>query len=246
MIGITVIDSILILSAGRGARLGKLTEDTPKPLLVIETPGVTVIDRLFNQCRRNFQDTPIHLNISYLAQSFLDHFSKRPIQDRPSFIFEYEALGPSKSLVEFLKFGYHKTLVINGDLVLSDSEFKNFAAKASASEHQIIVCHSRNQMSARSSVHSKNGRIVFVEEFESLQYKGPGNPKVSVCSGIYLFKSNSLNNFIPKLLDSLSPDLLNFSINAEETLQYNWNDWRFSIDSPETYKQCRKFLEPSN
>ena len=242
MSGTNMIDSILILSAGKGERLGKLTESIPKPLLEIESFGSTIIDRLLRQCRENFQEVPIYVNISYLAQNFLEHFSQKPIQDRPRIIFEQEPLGPSKSLIEFQKFGYQSTLIIHGDLVLSDLEFFNFASKTRSSTTQITVCHKRSRMHARSCVHSVNGRIFLIEEYDQVQPEGTTDEKVSVCSGLYLIQAKSLINYIPELHESLSPGLLNYSINKEETIQYDWEGWRYSIDSPETYLQCRKFL----
>ncbi len=237
-----MIDSIFILSAGKGARLGKLTESTPKPLLEIESFGTTIIDRLLRQCRESFQDIPVYVNISYLAYNFLEHFSQKPFRDRPRIIFEQEPLGPSKSLIEFQKFGHESTLVIHGDLVLSDLEFVNFASKIRSSTTQITVCHKRSTLRARSCVHSVNGRIFLIEEFDQNQTQGTTEEIVSVCSGLYLFQAKSLTNYNPEFHESLSPRLLNYSINKEETIQYDWEDWRYSIDSPETYLQCRKFL----
>ena len=110
-----MIDSILILAAGKGERLGELTKNTPKPLLRIDKSNTTILDRLIYQCMREFPCIPVHINISYLADSFLRHFSSRSLDVTPKFLFEKRVLGPAKTLQEFQKLGFHKTLVIHGD-----------------------------------------------------------------------------------------------------------------------------------
>ncbi len=238
-----MIDSILILSAGRGTRLGEYTESTPKPLLEIVSSGITVIDRLLRQCNEDFPGVPIYVNTSYLATNFLKHFSMKSLQDRPNFIFEQNPLGPSKSLVEFQALGFLSTLVIHGDLVFSDSEFAKFANIVKVSNSQILVCHRRPVLFARSRVQANNQRVISIREFEPMSQRSNSREEVSVCSGIYLIHADSIKGFKPKVGDGLSPELLNHAINNHETLKYDWEDWRFSLDSPEVYLKCREFLK---
>jgi NDP-sugar pyrophosphorylase family protein len=238
-----MIDSVLILSAGRGSRLGEYTESTPKPLLEIISPGITVIDRLLGQCKEAFGNVPVYVNISYLAANFLKHFSIESVQNRPNFIFEQNPLGPSKSLVEFQALGFLSTLVIHGDLVLSDLEFTKFTNLVKISNSQLLVCHKRPVLSARSRVETINGRVTSIRECNGTSQSISSEKEISVCSGIYLIHTDSIKGFNPEMGASLSPELLNYSINKHETLKYDWEDWRFSIDSPEVYLRCKEFLE---
>ena len=237
-----MIDSILILAAGRGARLKNLTKTTPKPLLKIDALNSTILDRLIHQCVREFPETPIHVNISYLAEKFLQHFYSEKVIFTPTFLYEKKALGPARSLIEFQKLGYHKTLVIHGDLVLADLEFTKLADRIKEINYQIIVSHYRSNSQARSILNVENNRVVSVEEIDLNSDKSLSKDVVSVCSGIYTIFAKSILNCDIKLGESLSPKLLNISVQSVLTREYHWRDWRFAVDSPKIYLEAKDKL----
>jgi len=234
-----VIDSILILAAGKGERLGELTKNTPKPLLRIDKSNTTILDRLIHQCMREFPYIPVHINISYLADSFLRHFSSRSLDVTPKFLFEKRVLGPAKTLQEFQKLGFHKTLVIHGDLVLADVEFTNLALRIKSNDYQLIVSHLRPLSIARSRVNSEFTRVISIEEFDSGDSKDFSDQVISVCSGIYSIFAKSIYGYQPGTDESLAPNLLNYSIQNQETHEFLWHDWRFAVDSPEIYSRVK-------
>jgi NDP-sugar pyrophosphorylase family protein len=234
-----VIDSILILAAGKGERLGELTKNTPKPLLRIDKSNTTILDRLIHQCMREFPYIPVHINISYLADSFLRHFSSRSLDVTPKFLFEKRVLGPAKTLQEFQKLGFHKTLVIHGDLVLADLDFTNLALRIKSSNHQLIVSHLRPLSRARSRVNSELSRVISIEEYESDDLNNFSDQVVSVCSGIYSIFAKSIRGYQAQMDESLAPNLLNYSIQNQETHEFLWHDWRFAVDSPEIYLRVK-------
>ncbi len=234
-----MIDSILILAAGKGERLGELTKNTPKPLLKIDKNNTTILDRLIHQCMREFPYIPVHINISYLADSFLHHFSSKNANAIPKFLYENRILGPAKTLQEFQKLGFHKTLVIHGDLVLADVEFTNLALRIKSSNHQLIVSHLRPLSRARSRVNSEFTRVISIEEYVSDNAKNFSDQVVSVCSGIYSIFAKSIHGYEPETNESLAPNLLNYSIQNQETHEFLWHDWRFAVDSPETYSRAK-------
>ncbi len=235
-----MIDSILILAAGKGKRLGELTRITPKPLLKIGENDMTILDRLIHQCAREFPQIPVHINISHLADSFLRHFSSKNADATPKFLFEQRALGPARTLQEFQKLGFHKTLVIHGDLVLADIEFTNLALRVKNSNYQIIASHLRPLLKARSRVNSENTRVTFIEEFEVDNRKYYTEQVVSVCSGIYTIFAKSIDGYQSKIHEPLAPNLLNYSVQNQETYEFFWNDWRFAVDSPEIYSKAKE------
>ena len=234
-----MIDSILILAAGKGERLGELTKNTPKPLLKINESNVTILDRLIHQCAVEFPHIPVHVNISYLAESFLNHFSSLSVVARPKFLFEKSVLGPARTLMAFQKLGFQKTLVIHGDLVLADLEFRNLALRVKNTNHQIIATHLRPLSRARSRVNSELTRVISIEEYDSAAPKNHLDQAVSVCSGLYSIFAKSIHGYKPNANESLAPNLLNYSVQNQETHEFLWCDWRFAIDSPETYSKAK-------
>ena len=241
-----MIDSILILTAGKGERLGELTKITPKPLLKIDEDNTTILDRLIHQCAREFPQMPVHINVSYLADSFLHHFSSKSVDAIPRFLFEKRLLGPARTLLEFQKLGFHKTLVIHGDLVLADSEFTNLALRVNNSNHQIIASHLRPLLKARSRVNSIDTRVVSVEEFGIGNRNNFTEQVVSVCSGIYTIFAKSTDGYQSKIDEPLAPNFLNYSIQNQMTYEFRWNGWRFAIDSPEIYLKAKEQILRQN
>ena len=235
-----MIDSILILAAGRGERLGALTKEKPKPLLEIDSNGTSILDRIVQQCLHEFPDIPVFANISYLAEQFLDYYAFKPVHQIPNFIFEFQALGPAKSLAEFQKLGKKSTLIIHGDLVLSNSGFSKLAEVIKTTKRQFVVCHRRPRVEARSEVKTKEDKIISISENQNKFIQESSSEIVSVCSGIYKIHSSSIVNDIPHIDESLAPHLLNHSVAHEETFKFMWSDWRFAVDSPEIYIQAQK------
>ena len=241
-----MINNILILAAGRGERLGPLTETCPKPLLPIDINGMTILDRLINQLRRRFPSIPIHINISYLAQNLLEHFAKKSIDFRPFFLYENERMGPAGTLVEFSKLISGDILVVNGDLVLSEFELDNLSKVLIDKEPQVFVSHTRNIANARSVISFRNEKVINVTEkkisdaFQAIDYSS--DIEVQVLSGIYKLNTQALRKYVYTKGEPLSPNLLNYSIKKQQTNLYRWNDWRISIDSIGNLEEARKKL----
>lgn len=235
-----MIDSILILAAGKGERLGELTKNTPKPLLKIDKGNVTILDRLIHQCAVEFPHIPTHVNISYLAESFLKHFSSLSADARPHFLFERSVLGPARTLKVFQTLGFEKTLVIHGDLVLADLEFRKFSLRVKNSNHQIIATHLRPLSKARSRVNSALNRVISVEEYDVVDSKNYSDQTVSVSSGLFSIFAKSIQGYNPNMNESLAPNLLNYSVQNQETREFPWRDWRFAVDSPKVYLEAKE------
>jgi NDP-sugar pyrophosphorylase family protein len=234
-----MISNILILAAGEGTRLRPLTSENPKPLLELDDNKTTILDRLIGQCRKFLPGIPLHINIGFCAEEILFHFKEVPYIDRPIFLYEKEILGPAQTLVQFSKIEHGMTLVIHGDLVLSDQGFSKFVKYIANSVSQVIVCHERPRFQARSEViRSLNKKkMSSIKEFSQEEYSN-SNRNVLVSSGIFVVDLAKVSTFKAEPKLSLSPDLLNF-INDEEMDVYVWVDWRYAIDSLAILQEAR-------
>jgi hypothetical protein len=88
-------------------------------------------------------------------------------------------------------------------------------------------------------VNSEFTRVISVEEFDSGDSKDFSDQVISVCSGIYSIFAKSIYGYQPGTDESLAPNLLNYSIQNQETHEFLWHDWRFAVDSPEIYLRVK-------
>ena len=80
----------LLLAAGRGTRLGELSNTTPKCLQVVR--GQTVLDRLVSQLTAAGVDEFL-INAHHLADLVADHVHQAPWSDRATLVYEPQLLG---------------------------------------------------------------------------------------------------------------------------------------------------------
>ena len=235
-----MISNILILAAGEGVRLLPLTSDNPKSLLEIDDENTAILDRLIQQCRKYLPGISVNVNIGFCAEKILFHFRETFYMDRPIFLYEKDILGPAQTLVQLSRIDNGKTLVIHGDLVLSDEGFCRFAEFAKMAKSPVIVCHERPRSQARSEVicSSNQRKMERIIEYPPKTNPAHLNTKVLVSSGIFIIDLSKVSSFNAEAKQSLSPDLLNF-INQEKMDIYLWSEWRYAIDSIATLEEVR-------
>ena len=105
----------VILCAGKGERLRPLTENIPKPMILIN--GRPVLEYLIQLCKNN-DIKEIAINTSYLPEKIKEYFgdgSKFGV--KINYSFESELLGTSGALNNFRDFLDEPFFVIYGDNV---------------------------------------------------------------------------------------------------------------------------------
>lgn len=104
----------LILAAGKGSRLGKISETLPKPM--IKFKGIPILEHNILLCKK-YGVTELYINTSHLAHIIQDYFgdgSKWGVNI--TYSFETELLGTSGALNSFKeKIGKDDFFVIYGD-----------------------------------------------------------------------------------------------------------------------------------
>ena len=114
---------VMILAAGRGERMGKLTQNCPKPLLKVR--GKCLIDwHLIKLCEAGFQDVVI--NVAYLSKQIIDFVGDGSNWGlNISISDEIEALETAGGIKKAIKhLGDEPFAVINAD-IFSDYNYKN-------------------------------------------------------------------------------------------------------------------------
>ena len=113
----------MILAAGRGERMGNLTQNCPKPLLKVR--GKCLIDwHLIKLCEAGFQDVVI--NVAYLSKQIIDFVGDGSNWGlNISISEEIEALETAGGIKKAIKYlGDEPFAVINAD-IFSNYNYKN-------------------------------------------------------------------------------------------------------------------------
>jgi dTDP-glucose pyrophosphorylase len=104
----------LVMAGGFGRRLGKLTRETPKPLLSVG--GRPILDRVLAQLEAA-GISAIHLAVHYRAEQIRDFIARRSNLATVDFIEETEPLGTAGALARLSNHIEEPLLVANGDVL---------------------------------------------------------------------------------------------------------------------------------
>ena len=119
---------VMILAAGRGERMGNLTQNCPKPLLKVK--GRCLIDwHLIKLCEAGFKD--IVINVAYLSKEIIEFVGDGSKWGLNISISEeeqaLETAGGIKKAIKYL--GDEAFAVINAD-IFSDYNYENLKARS--------------------------------------------------------------------------------------------------------------------
>lgn len=230
---------VLIFAAGRGSRMGALTNSIAKPALVYN--GETLISQIGSQAAAINGSGEIFINCSYMAFSVVEALRSFSNRERLNFLWEREIMGTAWSLLQVHRRCKRDILAIHGDLVLTYDGLNSFVFEANKeSGFSSVAVHQRSIKLARSEIKfDPADRIVF-ETREMTIAEGDGdisrrNENAWSNSGIYYFRNEHLEEIsiecrkfldVPNsiLLDLVDKHLLKAQIFKGE---------RFSIERPE-------------
>lgn len=237
--------SALILCAGFGRRLFPYTRSTPKPLLAL-TPEKTILGRLSSQLSSYFPDFEPNINISYLADKFIQ--SAKDLERFQHMIFHWEpkVVGSEQTVRLLWQRESRDLLVIHGDLVLDDFGMQKLRERVEMySNVSFMVCHKRNLGQARSIVHTRGNLVVNFQEL-SESPKKTSKQEVLVNSGIYWFTALDLDKYfsLPNLNNAeLTRGILPFLVRLQSLRYYVWESGRISVDSIQSYERAQKYIK---
>lgn len=232
---------ILILAGGIGSRMRPLTTETPKPLLPLG--GSSILERLLSQTTNAFGKSDVYINFSYRPEQITAFVAKQPIIDRPFLIWEAEPQGTAVTVLDLFEFNpSQRTLVLHGDLVLSNEGIVRIAKMILDGGTSFMVVHKRKRSLARSIVLTRGSKIVKITESEKLDSQSfDMESEVLVNSGIFYFEANALQDIsAPPKGTEISPYLINELANLGSLEFRLWKGERISVDSISSYESAKQ------
>lgn len=133
----TIQNSIVIMAGGMGTRLMPLTENTPKPMLLINGKPILerIIEKLVEQGFQNF-----YISINYLGEKIKDYFGDGIKWDiNIQYIEEDKRLGTAGALSKIKNILQEPFLVMNGDII-TDINFRNLLDEHIQNNSMATMC----------------------------------------------------------------------------------------------------------
>jgi len=177
----------VIMAGGKGTRLGKLTEDIPKPMLKVV--GKPILERLvLNLVGYGIRE--IFLSVNYLSHVIEHYFGDGSNWGcRIHYLHEDAPLGSGGALSLLPEMPNHPVILMNGDLLLE------------ANISELLRFHKAGDFYATMGVHHYTHEIPFgcVETFENRISALEEKPLLTktINGGVYVFSPEALKT-IPK------------------------------------------------
>lgn len=223
----------VILVGGRGKRLGKLTNKTPKPLLNID--DAPFLDHLIYYVSK-FKISKIILLGQYKIDQIIKRYHNKKVFNIPiEVISEQKPKGTAGCLYDIKKKITKNFLVINGDSFLNidlDEFIHTFDSKYAIGKMSLI--QNQNYLSNKklSSLNINNNKVIFENKRSKLMN-----------AGVYLFSIKIFKYIMKKKVLSLEEDLLpKLIINKKISGKIFKNIFFIDIGLKKNYRIAKKKL----
>ncbi len=220
----------MILVGGKGKRLGKLTKNTPKPLLKIKKN--VFLDYLIDYIFKNIINiNKIYFIAGYLGNEIKKKYSMTKNSNYYKFLIEKKIEGTGRAIFKFKKyFQSNDTIILNGD-TLFKINFKKFINFSLSSKKKIIIALAENKN------YKSNSKLANLRLIEDSIYFS--NKKNLMNGGIYFIKKNYLVN-LKKEMKSFENDFLSKLIKKQLISGIKFNGKFIDIGTPKNLNFAKK------
>ncbi len=219
----------VIMAGGFGTRLLPLTENTPKPLLLVGGKPIIEynIDRLLT-----YGISKITITVKYLGQQIVDKFGDGSSKKaRIQYLFENEPLGTIGAVGEISDIESEYILVMNSDLLTNIDLEDMFTTLISQQGDMIVATTPYHVKVPYGIIESSDGIITELKEKPTYTYYSN--------AGIYMFKKEVLK-YIPKGSFFNATDLMMLTIeNQKKVLQFPILGYWLDIGRHEDYAKAQ-------
>jgi len=226
----------MIMAGGRGKRLSPLTDNVPKPMLLLDGKPILEhnIDRLIA-----FGIKKIYISVKYLGEQIEEYFgdgSQKGVIIE--YVWEEESLGTAGALALVDEFKSEHVLLMNSDL-FTDVDFQDLYLELIKSKADMAVSSTEYKVDIPFAVFETNlKQVIDFKEKPSFIYHSN--------AGIYILKKKLISE-IPKNKFYDITDLMDNLVKQGGKLIHNpikgfWID----IGNPSDYIQAQEFMKHLN
>lgn len=223
-------NSFVIMAGGRGSRLGKLTNEVPKPLL--EVGGVPIIETIIRSAKQSgFKHFIITVN--YLAEKIVEYLGDgEPLGVNIEYVYEDEPLGTAGSLSLLPSRPASAFVVVNGDII-SDvcyRELLQYHLKHSSDATLAVKTHlMKNPFGV---LHLDNNKLVSCEE--KPVYRS------NINAGMYVINPDVLDKMQLDVYCDMPTLLMNLVDSGSNVAAYRLKEAWIDVGSPDDLYTARK------
>ena len=227
---------VVIMAGGLGRRLGELTRNIPKPMLPMgHKPVLHIILETFMEY--GFRE--FYLCVNYKSEVIREYFGDgSSFGANITYVEEAHAMGTAGSLSLISEAFEHPFFVMNGDLIttLNLQALLQFHREK---ESMATMClHEYNQQLPYGVVHTRNSRILSLEEKPYHKY--------FVNAGIYLLNPEAIH-FLPQNQACDMTTVFDRMLQADQAVHsYIINEFWVDIGQTEVYETTRNFFSHFN
>lgn len=221
----------VLMAGGLGSRLSPLTDNTPKPMLLVGEKPILEhsIDRLIK-----FGIQEIFISIKYLKEQIIDYFgdgSQKGISIK--YIVEDEPLGTIGALSLMDETSNKRILLMNSD-ILTDVDFELMYRNHILHQNRMTVLSIPYRIDVPYAVmKTKNEKVLNFQEKPSLTYYTNG--------GVYLMDVDLVSK-IPRNSFYNATDLMNQLLTNKELGHYSHKGYWLDIGKPKDYEQSQDLI----
>lgn len=227
---------IIILVGGRGKRLGKLTKDTPKPILKIKNN--VFLDYLLNHIIKEIKYiNKIFFIAGYKGQQIKEKYKKSRYAKKFEFIIEKKLEGTGKAIFKYKKrYKKNNILIFNGDTLfkINLNKFIKFSANCNDPITMALTINSNYISNSQlSNLSLRENKIYF------------SNKEKLMNGGIYFLKKNILSK-LRKNMKSFENDFIVNYINKKKVSGLKFNNKFIDIGTQKNLNFARKNFKKLN
>ena len=223
------VDAI-VMAGGRGSRLQPLTNDTPKPLLIVGEKPILEhnLDRLSLYGIDNYW-----FSVKYLGEQIRDFFGNGEVKNLSiEYVWEDKPLGTIGAVSQINNFKHDHILLTNSD-VLTNLNYEDFYLDFIEKEADFSIVSIPYQVNIPYAVldEGDDGCVKSFKEKPTYTYYSNG--------GIYLIKKSILN-YIPKETFFDATDLMDVLIaKKKKVISYPFSGYWLDVGKHEDFRQAQ-------
>ncbi len=225
------ITNVLILAGGKRKEMGKLTKNTPRPMLLIK--GKPILEHIIERLQ-SFNITNYIIYTDYLGEKIEDYFGDgSKLRIKIDYLTGEKPKGTIQPLIQARRKIKDTFLVVYGDTISSIdiNDFLNFHRK-----NQNLVTVSLTSVS-----NPKDYGVINIKGNKITMFKEkPTNSTDSylVSGGMFIFEPR-IFNYISKNMKSIEKDLFPRLVKKEVLSAYPFQGMWININTPEDLKRAR-------